>query len=101
MGSGGFKRLSDILPRVYSRIGLEEKLRERELISLWPEIVGQEVAARTRAVRFKKGVLFVEVSHGAWLQELRFREKEIMAKLSGRFPGLAIEAIRFTGRREF
>jgi len=97
MSGGGFKRLGEVLPRLYAKIGLAERLDEARIEAIWQEAVGKEVAARARPVKFKGGVLHVRVSHGAWLQELRFREREIARGLERKLPGLRIEAIRFTG----
>ncbi len=94
-----FTRIGEILPGVLKKIGLERKMKEREILSLWPEAVGDEVAARTKAVKLEKGELRVCVDHGAWMQELHFMEKEIIAKLREKVPGVDIRRIRFTTSR--
>jgi predicted nucleic acid-binding Zn ribbon protein len=95
MNRNRFSRIGDILPAVLKSVGLDKKLKERELLSLWPTVVGEEIAARTRAVRVDRGVLYVQVSHSAWLQELHFMEKEIFRKLRETAPDIEFHRIRF------
>jgi len=94
-----FARVGDILPAVLKSLGLDQKLKEREILACWAEVVGEEIAARTQAVNIDRGVLFVRVDHSAWMQELHFMEKEIIAKLKDKKPGIVIRKIRFgTGK---
>lgn len=96
MNSKRFSRIGDILPAVLKSVGLDQKLKERELLSLWPTVVGEEIAARTRAVNVDRGVLYVEVTHSAWLQELHFMEKQIYKRLREEAPDISFRRIRFT-----
>jgi predicted nucleic acid-binding Zn ribbon protein len=43
----------------------------------------------------EKGVLLVHVDHGAWMQELHFKEKELLAKLHEKAPQVRLRRIRF------
>lgn len=88
--------MGDLLPSVLRRLGLERRFNEQSVLALWPTVVGEELAARTKATRIDRGVLFVQVDHGAWLQELHFVEKELIGKLHERAPGVAIKKIRFS-----
>jgi predicted nucleic acid-binding Zn ribbon protein len=90
-----FARVGDLLPAVLKSVGLEHKFREQEVLALWPEVVGEHIAARTQAVRVEKGVLYVHVDHGAWMQELHFKEKELLARLREKAPGARLKRIRF------
>jgi len=90
-----FARVGDILPAVLKSIGLDQKLKEREILSIWPEVVGTEIAERTEAVRVDRGVLHVRVDHSAWVQELHFMEKALLKKLRERAPDIKLKRIRF------
>jgi predicted nucleic acid-binding Zn ribbon protein len=100
MNSSAFVKVSDILPAILKKIGLTRKLEEAEILSLWADVVGDEIAARTRAVKFVRGVLYVHVSHGAWMQELHFMEKEILGKIAEKAPGANVKRIRFGTRKQ-
>jgi predicted nucleic acid-binding Zn ribbon protein len=96
MAEHKFTKIGDILPSILKAAGLDQKLREIEVLSSWAEVVGEDVAARTQAVKIHNGTLYVHVSHGAWMQELRFIEKQIIEKLRARVPGVEINHIRYS-----
>lgn len=99
MSDNRFARVGDILPAVIKSIGLDQKIKELELLKLWPAVVGRDIAARTEAVKVEDGVLHVRVEHGAWMQELHFLEREIIERLREECPEVKIHRIRFgTGR---
>ena len=91
-----FARIGDILPAVLKSAGLDKKLRDQEILTIWPTVVGEEIAARTEAVKIDNGVLHVAVEHSVWLQELHFMEKEILEKLKERAPRTNCRKIRFS-----
>jgi predicted nucleic acid-binding Zn ribbon protein len=95
MNQKRFARIGDILPAVLKSIGLDKRIRERELLSIWPDVVGEEIAARTEAVNIDHGVLYVHVEHSAWIQELHFMETELLRKLRAEVPGVELKKIRF------
>lgn len=95
MGQKKFARIGDILPSVLRSIGLDRRLKEHEILAIWPRVVGAEIAARSQPVRVENGVLYVRVDHSAWMQELHFMEREILAKLKESAPDVVIERIRF------
>jgi predicted nucleic acid-binding Zn ribbon protein len=90
-----FARIGDILPAVLKSAGLDKKLRDREILTIWPTVVGEEIATRTTAVKIENGVLYVHVEHSVWLQELHFMEKEILKKLKKSAPEVYCRKIRF------
>ena len=90
-----FARVGDILPTVLKSIGLDQRLREQEILAIWPEVVGEEVAARTRPFKIERGVLHVRVDHSTWMQELHFMENEILRKLREKAPDIKLVRIRF------
>ena len=90
-----FARVGDILPTVLKSIGLDQRLREQEILAIWPEVVGEEVAARTQPFKIERGVLHVRVDHSTWMQELHFMEQEILRKLKEKAPDIELVRIRF------
>lgn len=90
--------MGDLLPSILNRLGLEQRFKEQKVLTLWPSIVGDELAARTRAIRVDRGVLHVQVDHGAWMQELHFMEKELLRKLRAHAPGVKLKKIQFSSK---
>lgn len=93
-----FAKVGDVLPSLLKRLGLEQRFREQQVLSLWPSVVGEDIAARTEATKIDRGVLYVRVDHGAWMQELHFIEKDLITKLRGAAPGVDLKKIRFSTR---
>jgi hypothetical protein len=85
--------LGDVVRVELTALGLAERLREAEIWSLWPEVVGQAVAARATPLRIIKGVLTVAVSSGPWKQELAFLKGMIIEKLNDRLGGEVVKEI--------
>jgi predicted nucleic acid-binding Zn ribbon protein len=98
MSDRKFTKLGDLLPSILRGVGLEQRFKEQQVLTLWPTVVGEELAARTKATKIDRGVLFVHVDHGAWLQELHFIEKDLIEKLRALEPGVAIKKIRFSSK---
>ena len=82
---------------------LAEGLAGWRAVELWPSIVGQQVSARTRALRFSEGRLYVEVESPAWRQELSFLRHSISEKLNRELGADIVTGIHFVlaggGRR--
>jgi hypothetical protein len=51
-------------------------------VEIWPEVVGDSVSARTTPLRFRQGVLTVEVADPTWLHEISFLRRTIIEKLN-------------------
>jgi predicted nucleic acid-binding Zn ribbon protein len=93
-----FARIGDLLPSVLRDLGLQKRFDERRLVERWADVVGPEISRRARATRFEKGTLYVQVDHGAWMQELHFIEKELVGKLRATCPGVDLTRIRLRAR---
>jgi predicted nucleic acid-binding Zn ribbon protein len=86
----------ELLAGLLAQLGLADRLREQEALARWPELVGPEIASRSRALRIREGVLYVQVTSAAWSQELRFLKAQILAHYDEALsPGL-VKDIRFT-----
>jgi hypothetical protein len=85
--------LSDVVRSELTSIGLAERMKEAEIWRLWPEVVGQTVAARAIPLRIIKGTLTVAVSSGPWKQELTFLKGMMIEKLNERLGGEVVREI--------
>jgi predicted nucleic acid-binding Zn ribbon protein len=98
MADRKFTRVGELLPSILSKLGLEQRFKEHKVLALWPSIVGDELAARTKATRLDRGILYVRVDHGAWMQELHFMEKELLRRLRAKAPGVTLKKIKFSSK---
>ena len=98
MAERKFTRLGELLPSILGKLGLDQRFKEQQVLNLWPTVVGEELAARTKATKVDRGVLHVHVDHGAWMQELHFIEKDLLRKLRAQSPGVVLKKIRFSSK---
>jgi hypothetical protein len=76
--SGDFERLGALLPSVLGR-GMPA---ERRLVTVWPEVVGVEVARNAQPRTLRGGRLVVATSSSVWAQTLQHMAGEILPRLN-------------------
>jgi predicted nucleic acid-binding Zn ribbon protein len=88
--------IREVLVQLAPKLGLENRLREEEIISAWVDIVGEFFARHSRPVRLNQGLLVVNVLQPTVLYELDRQWKSlILTKLKTRFGGKLIKELRF------
>ncbi|MCB0354398.1 MAG: DUF721 domain-containing protein [Bdellovibrionales bacterium] len=88
--------MDTILSLALKRYGLEDKIHRYRFVSHWKEIVGEELAKRSRPERLRGKVLIVAVRNSAWAQEMSFLKNTILKRLN-RFldSDVEIEDVKF------
>jgi predicted nucleic acid-binding Zn ribbon protein len=87
--------LSGALMEAIRRLQLEPVLREGRALTLWEEIVGEQVAEATRAEDVRDGALLVVVRSSTWAFELTFHKEKILRDLNRRLGRSTLRDIRF------
>ncbi len=90
-----FRPLGGVLNAEARRLKLDSSLREASAVSLWPEVVGEQIAAASEAERVRDGVLYVVARNHTWAFELTFHREQILKGLNARLGAKAINEIRF------
>ena len=93
-GSGP-KRLGSVLGEVLQQHGLVEQVKRMEVLDIWADVVGEHVAAVTRAKGVSEATLFVEVRSSSWLMELNMMKGEFLKRVNERLPETPLERIVF------
>ncbi|NJD17688.1 MAG: DUF721 domain-containing protein [Gemmatimonadetes bacterium] len=88
-------RLGDILGGVLEQHGLGDQLKQMAALDVWPEVVGEHIAAATRARSVAEGVLVVEVRSSGWLMELNMMKGDLLARLNARMAEAPLERLVF------
>jgi len=70
------------LERSLRDLGLQKRLKAEQLNVLWPKLVGPIVAKIACPAQFRGGTLFIDVADNVWMQELKFREGELIGRLN-------------------
>jgi hypothetical protein len=74
--------LRKALEQSMREIGLQKRLKTEQLSMLWPKVVGPIVAKVAYPAQFRRGTLFIDVVDNVWMQELKFREGELIERLN-------------------
>ena len=88
-------RLGDVLGNVLEEHGLQDQVKQMGVVELWPELVGEHVAAATRAKVVMGGALVVEVRTSAWLMELNLMKADFLRRVNEHLPETPLERIVF------
>jgi hypothetical protein len=88
-------RAGEVLHTLLQRVDPEHQLRGYRLWAYWEEEVGASIARRARPARFRNGILFVNVTTHAWLQELQFMKEDIRERLNRRVGAALVRDIFF------
>ena len=70
-----------ILTSALSKFGLDKDIARYQFVLHWKDIVGEDIAQRTRPECFRNGALVVRVKDSSWAQELSFQKEVILKKL--------------------
>jgi predicted Zn-ribbon and HTH transcriptional regulator len=74
---------------------LDKQFADQQVLLVWSEIVGTNLAKLTRAIRFSHGTLTVETSSNTVSQELSLMEKRYVMLLNQRMERQLVLKIRF------
>ena len=87
--------MGEALERLARSLGIRRTLDEYGVLEAWPAVVGERVAAVSRAMHMENGVLFVGVSTAPWRAELSMKRLEIMRKINTMLGKDVVKEIRF------
>jgi hypothetical protein len=95
-GERGGEYLTDLLKRWLRKNHVRERADPSAAYNLWKEVVGEEIAARTRVVDMSQGELVVEVDSAPLLNELStYYRSEILETLKGHEEFKGVQKLRF------
>lgn len=80
--SGTMTPIGRLLGDVLSKCHSGTATGMRAVMALWPQAVGDGIAANTRPAAFNGRLLLVHVASPVWIQELRFQKSDIIRKLN-------------------
>ena len=91
-----WKAAGELLPALMQKLGLRERLHEKDVMEAWSGIVGDFIAAHSAPAALREGVLYVRVLQPALHYELeQISKAEILRKLKQRFGTRTIRDVRF------
>jgi predicted nucleic acid-binding Zn ribbon protein len=94
------KKIARPLQDLLTRLDLADPMTGWRALELWPEVVGERVAAKARAVSFRDGQLWVEVESAAWMNELTYLRERIIKELNAKLGDEVVRAIRLAPAKD-
>ena len=80
---------------ILEKHGVRQQVRRMEVLELWGEIVGDDLAKVTRAKGVEDRTLFVEVRSSAWLMELNMMKRDFLERVNERIEDAPFERVVF------
>jgi len=92
---GGLAKLGDLIPQLMVRHGLHRRRNLEQIEEAWRKAVGEQYAAVTEIEKLSRGILTIKVPHNTFIQELSFRQTELIDTLAVLLTDEKIKKIRF------
>ena len=91
----GVAKIGDLLPQLIVKYGLHRRRNLEQIEKAWRQAVGEQYAAVTHVSKLYRGTLTIKVPHNAYVQELSFRQSELVDTLAVLLKDEKIKKIRF------
>ena len=89
------KSIHKVIDNLLKNLGIETRIKESMAVAIWPDIVGNRVAAISKAERVVDGILFVKVESSTWRAELLLHREKILKKINKKLGKPVVAEIRF------
>jgi hypothetical protein len=89
------KPIRSILGNTLKALEIDVRLKSYSIWGAWKEIVGESVAFQTQPRSIRNRILFVDVSHPTWIQQLQFLKPTLLEKVNAFLGEPLIQDIRF------
>lgn len=76
------KQLAHYLDQIFKTPTLRAYFEDGLVTSSWPAVVGAQIAAKAKPLKFERGALHIHVNSAAWRNELSMMRTEIINKLN-------------------
>ena len=91
----GIAKIGDLLPQLMVRYGLHRRRYMEDVEEAWQQVIGEQYATVTQVEKLHRGTLTIKVPHNAYVQELSFRQSELVDALAILLKNERIKKIRF------
>ena len=80
------------------RMGVIENGKQLEIYTRWPDLVGMDVAKRSRPLKLRSGTLTVAVANSTWMQQLTMLKPTVLKALASHLGEGVVRDLRLTTR---
>ncbi len=89
------QRIGSILETALKGLEIDDQIKAYSIWGAWEEIVGEPIARQARPQAIRNGILFVDVSHSTWIQQLQFLKTTLLDKINTYLGEPLIKDLRF------
>ena len=87
--------IGSIIDSVVARMDINTKLKTSGIFNHWEEIVGKEIAKRSRPDKLVRKILYISVSTSIWANELSLMSEKLIKKINSFADEEIVGALRF------
>jgi len=87
--------IRSVLENTLKSLEIDVSLKSYSILGAWNEIVGATVAAHSHPRSIRNRILFIDVSHSTWMQQLQFLKPTLLEKVNNFLGEPLIQDIRF------
>jgi hypothetical protein len=87
--------IHSILEKTLKALEIDLPLKAYSILGAWKEVVGESVARQTQPRSIRNRILFIDVSHPTWVQQLQFLKPTLLEKINAFLGEPQIQDIRF------
>jgi len=87
--------IHSILEKTLKGLEIDLPIRSYSIWKAWEEIVGEAIAGQTQPRAIRNRILFIDVSHSTWVQQLQFLKPTLLEKINAFLGETQIQDIRF------
>jgi hypothetical protein len=84
-----------ILEKTLKNLEIDVPLKTYSILGAWDEIVGESVAEHSHPRSIRNRILFIDVTHPTWMQQLQFLKPTLLEKVNAFLGEPLIQDIRF------
>ena len=87
--------IRSILDSVVDEMGIDRKLNTSNIFNHWEEIVGLEIAKRSRPDKLVSMTLYISVTSSTWANELSLMSDDLIEKINSFAGDKVVKKVRF------
>jgi hypothetical protein len=87
--------IRSVLENTLKGLEIDVPLKSYSILGAWNEIVGATVAMHSQPRSIRNRILFVDVTHSTWMQQLQFLKPTLLEKVNTFLGEPLIQDIRF------
>jgi hypothetical protein len=87
--------IHSILESTLKTLEIDVPLKTYSILGAWNEIVGESVAEHSQPRSIRNQILFIDVAHPTWMQQLQFLKPTLLDQVNAFLGGPLIQDIRF------